>query len=267
MKVIVAEQEFYIDGYLKNALDTAKKEIRNDWDMVFVGDGQEGSGKSVLVMQCAKYCDPTLTIDNFAFTPNMFRKKIMDASQYQAIIYDEAHSGLNSRATMTSINKSLVSMMTEIRQKNLFVFVVLPTFFDLDKYMALWRSRALLHVYTDDNFKRGYFAFYNVDRKKSLYILGKKMYKYNVVRPNFYGRFTNKYVVDEEEYRKYKRRYMASKASLKDDAHINKMLEEMLYERVVQADGLTHKQRINILKMSESTYYYKLKNWREKRAI
>ena len=96
-------------------------------------------------------------------------------------------------------------MLAECRQKNLFIFVVMPTFFDLDKYVALWRSRALIHVYTGSPFQRGFFCFFDVDKKKGLYVKGKKFYNYHMEKANFYGRFANQYVVDQEEYRQKKR--------------------------------------------------------------
>lgn len=190
-----------MDGYLKLAYDKAKKVILNDWDFVFLIDGMEGGGKSVLAQQGASYCDPTFCAERIAFTPEEFRDSVLSAKKYQAVIYDEAYTGLSSRGTMSDINKVLVQMLAEIRQKNLFVFIVMPTFFDLDKYVALWRSRALLHVYTDKGFGRGYFTFYNKERKKNLYINGKKFYSYGKPSPNFRGRFTNAYTVNEEEYR------------------------------------------------------------------
>jgi hypothetical protein len=68
--------EYYMDGYLKQNLDIAKKVITKDWDMLFVMDGSEGSGKSVLTMQSAYYCDSSLTLDRVVFTPLKFRKAI-----------------------------------------------------------------------------------------------------------------------------------------------------------------------------------------------
>lgn len=257
------EHEYYMDGYLQHAFDIAKKQIRNDWDFLFVYDGVEGSGKSVKAMQDAFYCDPGLCFDQYAFSPYQFKKAIQAAEKYKAIVYDEAHSGLNSRAAMSMINRSLVSMLTEIRQKNLFVFIILPTFFDLDKYVALWRSRALIHVYSKENFERGYFAFYNVDRKKQLYLKGKKLYQYNAAKPNFVGRFTNHYTLDQEQYRDVKFQALHKKEKSTDDAEVQKVVHEMFYKRVMQAEGLTHAQRISVLQMPESTYFYKLKQMRE----
>lgn len=257
------KHEFYMDGYLQNALDITKKEIKNDWDFVFVVDGVEGSGKSVFAMQCAFYCDPDLSFDRYCFSPYQFKKAIQSAEKFQAVVYDEAHSGLNSRAAMSMINRSLVSMLTEIRQKNLFVFIILPTYFDLDKYVALWRSRALLHVYTSNSFQRGYFAFFNVDRKKQLYVKGKKMYKYGAAKPNFIGRFTNHYPLSQKEYRKLKFNSLQKKENKQDDAEMQKALHSLLYKRVMEDETMTHRQKMNVLNMPESTYFYKLKQWRE----
>lgn len=197
-------EQYYMDGYLKDNLDTAKRIVREDWDVFGVFDGTEGAGKSVLAQQVAKYCDPTLDLSRIVFTPTQFKKAVREAKKYQAIIYDEAYGGLGSRGTMTQVNMTIVKMLTEIRQKNLFLFIVLPSIFDLDKYAAIWRSRFLIHIYADRDFKRGYFAFYNAEQKKLLYLLGKKYYDYNKPRPAFVSNFPNHYTVDELAYKKKK---------------------------------------------------------------
>jgi hypothetical protein len=196
--------DMYIDGYLKSNYDIAKDVIKKDWDMIFAVDGAEGSGKSVLAMQGAYYLDNTFNIDRVCFTPDEFKNAVGKAKKYQAIVYDEAMKGLNSRQALFLINITLIHMLAEIRQKNLFIFIVLPCFFELDKYVAIWRSRALLHVYTGKNFERGRFAFFNYDKKKKLYVSGKKTYSYSKPPANFIGKFTNYYPIDEKEYRKRK---------------------------------------------------------------
>ena len=252
----VTNKNYYMDGYLKNALDTAKKVIRKDWDMVFAVDGSEGTGKSVISQQIAYYCDPSLTNDQIVFTPNTFRQAITKAKPYTSVIYDEAYTGLSSRATMSMINRTLISMLAEIRQKNLFVFVVMPTFFDLDKYVALWRSRALIHVYIGDNFQRGYFAFYNSKKKKDLYINGKKFYNYSKPRPNFVGRFTNFYTVDEKEYKKNKRNSLIDREKRKEEEIIKRQIEDALFERLQDLkENIPHSLKRKILSLPESTYY------------
>jgi len=262
------ENEYYLDGYLKQNLDVAKSVIKKDWDMIFCVDGNEGSGKSVLAQQCAFYCDPNLSINNIVFTPGEFKKAIMSSPKYSSIVYDEAYTGLNSRATMSLINRILVSMLAEIRQKNLFVFVVMPCFFDLDKYVAIWRSRALLHIYTGDNFMRGFFAFYNADRKKNLYIIGKKFYEYKNPHPNFRGRFVNCYMVDETQYRQKKRYSLTDREKIVENKAREQELNELLFQRVVEVgEEVSHADKMRILKMPESTYFWKLRRMNQNKEL
>lgn len=254
-----------MDGYLKKNLEMAKGVIKKDWDMVFIVDGAEGSGKSVMAQQAAYCVDSTFNIDRIVFTPYAFRKAILASKRYQAIVYDEAYTGLSSRATMSLINRTLVSMLAEIRQKNLFVFVILPSFFDLDKYVALWRSRALIHIYTGQNFQRGFFTFYNAEKKKILYIEGKKYYSYNKPKANFYGRFSNHYVIDEQLYRKLKKEALVKREKGAEEQHIKQQVQDDLFNRLMESEvDMTHEKKIALLAIPKATYYWKLKRWREK---
>lgn len=253
-----------MDGFLKHNLDTAKKIITKDWDMLFAIDGAEGSGKSVFAMQMAYYCDNSFNIDRVVFTPKSFREAIQQAKPYQSVVYDEAYTGLSSRATMSLINRTLVKMLAEIRQKNLFILVVMPTFFDLDKYVALWRSRALVHIYTGKNFLRGFFAFFNVDRKKNLYVYGKKFYNYNKVKANFIGRFANYYVIDKEEYRKKKRGALVEREEKADQEAIKLEAQNQLFRNYINLEP-RYKERVpnyivaKLMGISEQWFYRKIK--------
>lgn len=261
--VIVTDKKYYMDGYLKSNLEIANKVVNEDWDMLFVIDGLEGGGKSVMAQQMAYFNDKSLNIDRICFTPEEFRAAIKKAEKFQAVIYDEAITGLSARGTMSLINKTLTSQLAQIRQKNLFVYIVLPTFFDLDKYVALWRSRALLHVYTQENFKRGYFKFYNYERKLQLYVNGKKYYNYSNPKPNFFGRFTKGYIVDEAEYRKKKA--MAEDVSEEKAEEIDKELfKKILFTRLQQPEiDITNAMKAKILGVSEGTFYNWLRDFSE----
>ena len=261
------KDEYYMDGYLKTNMDTANAIIKKDWDMVFIVDGGEGGGKSVLSQQCAKYNDSTFNIDRIVFTPKTFRDAIINAEKYQAVVYDEAYTGLSARATMSLINRTLISMLAEIRQKNLFVYIVMPTFFDLDKYAALWRSRALIHVYTSDGFERGYFAFFNKDRKKDLYILGKKFYAYGKPKANFHGRFTNHYTVNEEEYKEKKRNSLLAREKKGEEESVKQEVMAQMFERLVDLKGMTNLQKSKALGISEAYYYIMLKRWKNEQGM
>jgi hypothetical protein len=261
-------QEFGMDGYLKSNLDIAKDVIKQDWDMVFCVDGSERSGKSVFAMQAAYYCDTTLNLDRIAFTPYEFKKAVLSAKQYQAIIYDEAFTGLSSRATMSLINRTLVEMLAEIGQRNLFVFVIMPTFFDLEKYVALWRSRGLFHIRTGENFKRGIFDFYNVDRKKDLYVNGKKFYNYRCEKPNFFGVFPNKYVLDEQAYRLKKKRSLMNKVVESEDKEIQSRVLAELQKRIFEHfDEMSQKIKLVLLQCASTTLYRNYEMWKEEKSL
>lgn len=246
----------YIDGYHKQNLDVARKIVKKDWDMVFVYDGYEGTGKSVKCMQDAYYCDPTLTLDRITFNPDDFKKAVMSANKYEAVVLDEAYGGLSSRGAMSGINKAITQMLTVIRAKNLFIFIVLPTFFDLDKYVALWRSRALIHVYTGADFKRGFFEFYNKDKKKMLYVTGKKLYNYSGVKPNYRASFTNHYVVDEAEYRKKKEETSMTESVGETLIHrkaVASVRNDIIHSLNTADIGLTVDQKAKILRVTRQT--------------
>lgn len=198
-----AKEDVYMDGYLKKNLELAKKAMSKDYDMVICVDGAERSGKSVIAQQIGIYLDPTLTIDRITFTADDFKNKIREAKNFQCVILDEAMQALFSRASMSKTNINVVRLLAECGQKNLIIILVLPSFFALDMYAAVHRSRCLIHVYTH-GLQRGYFKFYGNKNKKILYLGGKKFYHYGAGKPNFKGRFTNTYVVDETEYRKKK---------------------------------------------------------------
>jgi len=205
---------YYLDPKLKQNLD--EKLIpslkKKDKDAVICIDGAEGSGKSTLAFQIGKYVDPTLNLSRIVFDADGFRKAIFKAKKGQCVIFDEAFTGFSSRSSLSAINRALVSLMMQMRQKNLFVIIVLPTFFLLDKYVALFRTKVLIHVYENKGI-RGYFRVYNKKKKKLLYLMGKQTYSYGsksgkYVHTKFKGRFYGVFAIGdekcEEEYRKKK---------------------------------------------------------------
>jgi hypothetical protein len=198
---------FYMDGGLKERLDSNVKDKAKskDKDFVFIIDGTEGSGKTTFCNQIGKYLDPSLNLNRFCMNPNEFKHEISIAEKGQVVIYDEAYTGFSSRGALSEINSQLVSMMMEMRQKNLIVFIILPTFFLLDKYVALWRAKGLFHIY-EKRGQRGFWVFYNQRKKKLLYLKGKKEYSYKGVKSSFRGRFLGTWLIgkDDTEYRKKK---------------------------------------------------------------
>ncbi len=201
------ERELWVAPIVAGELDKVKKRVlKKDRDWVCVIDGEEGVGKSVLAQQIAKYLDPKFTIEDIVFNSDEFLKKIKDpkTKKGKAIVLDEAFSAASSRSSLSEVNRAMIGVATEMRQKNLFIILCIPSFFDLDRYFALWRCRALFHVYFSEEDDRRYIIF-SKDQKKFLYLTGKKTYSYNKPRSNFPPfTFSNFYTVDEEDYRKKK---------------------------------------------------------------
>ena len=195
----------YCDGKLYENIKKMRDTVNTkDMDRVIPVDGTEGSGKSVFAQQLAILLDPTFNIDRMCMTSEEFITAVTSAKKGQAIVFDEAFTGLSSRSSLSGINKLIVSMMMEMRQKNLFVIIVLPTFFLLDKYVAIFRSRELFNIYMYKG-KRGFWRVFNSHKKKYLYLRGKKELNYDIkIKPCFKGRFLDKYTIDEQAYRKKK---------------------------------------------------------------
>lgn len=250
MKVKIGTYELFVDKLLQENLEKLLKKIKKDWDFVFCVDGREGSGKSVFTFQLAFYLtNGKFSLNDIAYTPEEFMEKVIHAEPYSAIVYDEAMTGLMGRSAMGTVNKMLVKMMAEIRQKNLFVFIVLPSIFDLDRTIAMWRTSGVFHIYTDENLNRGYWAYWNYNDKKKLIVEGKKYYSYRKPFPTFHGRFTNFYPFDKEEYKKIKKAALDRRL---DDAKKgkNEMMSHFFTEFI---NALHQEEGISLKRISELT--------------
>lgn len=197
---------YHIDKNILKRWDKLKngRLIKQDEDRVYLVDGRERTGKSVFTFQQAKYIDPSFNLDKVCFSPDDFLKAIRTADKGQVIVFDEAFRGLSSKAGQSKVNKAIVQAMMEMGQRNLVVFIVLPTFFLLEMYAAVLRSNCLFHIYKDKKGQRR-FRIYNYSQKSVLYQVGKKKgFSYKFPRVKLRGSFFNKYAIDELSYRNKK---------------------------------------------------------------
>ena len=174
------------------------------------------SGKSLWTIQQSAYIDPTF-IERFmndepaiCFTPEetleAIKKTTSTSKITKCIMFDEAFRGLSSRSVLSKTNKIIVQALMEMGQKNLVLFIVLPSFFLLDSYPAVLRSNALIHIerpkqrstQSGRNFK-----VYNYSKKAWLRSTGKLAWNYPV-KTKFRGRFFGKYPGGEEFEKKYR---------------------------------------------------------------
>ena len=121
--------KFYLDPRLRKDLDKVKLSLEEkDKDFVMCVDGSEGGGKSTMAFSIGKYMDPTLNLDRIVFDAEQFKEAIFKAKKGQCVVFDEAFTGLSSRASLSAVNKALVGLLMQIRQLNLFIIIVLPSF-------------------------------------------------------------------------------------------------------------------------------------------
>lgn len=232
----------YMDGALHENLKILAKSIVRD--MTFLGilyssTLEVGTGKSVLAQQIAeayteqvniihkdKLAEPiTFTTKNIVFRPKDLMERAFQVPKYSCILLDEwedAHY-------WSELGTTFRQFFRKCRQLNLFILCIIPNFFQLPMGYAISRSVFAVDVRFAGEFERGYFSFYNFNRKKDLYIRGKKTYNYGVCQPNFSGRFLDGYAVGEEAYReaKYKDMLEAEEDAETKQPTITQLKQEM----------------------------------------
>jgi len=199
---------YYMSNSVYRQLLRAKKRVlKGKSDRVIIIDGREGTGKSTLTMQLAYAVDPTFNINRICFKWEEFYKKGRALGKGKAILFDEAHDGLSSKSALSKQNKQLVQFLMEVRQRNLFIFIVLPSIFLLEKYVAIFRSQVLFHTYIGvKNYDKRFYKIYSYNKKKLLYLFGKNFMDYSKPKiPKSY-RFYSKLPpsIKREEYDKLK---------------------------------------------------------------
>ncbi len=221
---VTEKSEYYIAKSVKRQLIKSAKRIReSNCDRVFVLTGREGSGKSTLALQFAAFVDPTFCLEDIVFTASAFEKRIRTCDKYKAVVFDECFNGLSSSGNLSKENKKMLRLLQECRQRNLFIFLVLPSFFLLSTYPALFRSDALFNVLVSKkNYNLRYYKIYNYEVKRKLYLMGKPMMDYS--KPYIYRnhRFFAKIpkAINEKEY-------LAKKLkAFRDDGEMAELEEE-----------------------------------------
>lgn len=200
----------YIDGTLYENLKVIAKTIVND--MTFLGiisssTLEVGTGKTVFTQQVAEAyiglvnqyhkLNLEFTMNNVVFRPKELIERAFKLPKYSVIILDE----WDDLHYWSELGISLRQFFRKCRQLNLFIICIIPNFFQLPINYAISRSLFFVDVKFTGKFERGYFDFYSFTRKKTLYLKGKKTHNYQVIRPEFAGRFLDGYAVDEKVYK------------------------------------------------------------------
>jgi len=207
--------------------------LKKDFDYVCVVTGKVGLGKSVFAQQIAKFFDEDFTLDKVCFSADEFIKVTTECPKGSAVILDESFESLNTKVGMSPDFLKIINHLSIIRQRNLFLILVLPDFFDLNKTVALNRSHHLFYVYGEKFGDRGDFEVFSSDNKRMLYIKGGKFRDYRAWKPNFRGHFSNSRVLDRIEYENKKKKH----------------LQEQLKQLTPYQTGLEVKREIKLVKL------------------
>lgn len=232
---------FTIDLNVKNALDIAKDRVLNrNYDYLCCTAGFSGVGKSTfIIFTAAPYCCPWFDLSYVAFTADQFIEICNNAPRNSAVVLDECFEALNSRTGMSKEFLKIFNHLQIIRQRNLFIFLNLPNFFDLNKNVALFRINHLFVCYENQKTgKRGGVLGFGRDTKRTLYVKGSKYCDYNAVRANFRAEFRpNKHLYDGKIYEKMKLKHLLDQ---------NKKIDDPISAREDRANFLTDNVIINL---------------------
>ena len=187
----VEKSDFWIDKALLEKLKSIKMIQEKEWDAVILIDGKERSGKSTIGMICGWYLsNQTLTEDNFAKGLSDIANKISKLPDKSVLIVDEGSMIFSSRDSSVQAQKKLMKILDVVGQKRLVFIICLPCFFDLNKTIAVRRSLFLCHVYPDEKYDRGQYAFWGEKSKAKLYRYGKKDFdSYQFPKAEFLGEY------------------------------------------------------------------------------
>jgi hypothetical protein len=253
----------YFDETLYENLKILAKKITDDmtWlgiissSTLEVGTGKTSFATQILeayldLVRQAHGIDNRLTMKNIVFKPNDLIERAFKVPKYSVVLVDEWEDA----TYWSQLGMSLRQFFRKCRQLNLFIIIIIPNFFQLPRQYAISRSIFFIDVKFEGEFERGYFDFYTFEKKRELYIRGKKNEDYKVVHPNFRGRFTKGYAVEEDEYRKAKLRDLAEEELTKDKLDPKKMRADLFYKVYSNLKGkVTMESLANAFGVSDRT--------------
>lgn len=158
------EKMFYKHDYRSlTILLNIHAHLKIDYDYLLVVVGDTGTGKSIwclhLLEEWYKFVlsqkiSKELAVQ-MASDYKVWLKNFQELSAFDMNIYDEGATTLDSKAHMTKLSRHLSKLFNVFRAKKFFSVIVLPSFFDLNKYFREKRLRGL--VWID---KRGHYKFF-----------------------------------------------------------------------------------------------------------
>lgn len=222
---------FSIDDTLASNLDMAIKRNQTRWDYVGIITGLPGAGKSVFSTFAARYCCEWFDDKYIAFDADEFIEICDKAPEYSSVVLDESYKDLNSKAGMAGDFQKIINYLQLVRQKHLFIFLILPDFFSLNKHIAIFRSSHLYVVHVD-NSDDTMVSVFDRNSKKDLYILGKQFMNYRAVKSNFHFKTPAKpshgNIIDQEKYNERKKKHLLQQGKDQEGFTKDKAIKDRL---------------------------------------
>lgn len=227
-------------------LEDIKRAPKQELQSVILITGRVGVGKSKLAQDLAYYLDPTFDIDRIVWNSEDLITRALQLGPGSAIVFDEARESTDSTQALSEKNRRLGLFLDTVRSRCLFIILIQPSPWSFQMSFFTEASDCHFHVKKVRNdkydrndpeslpFERGWYDFYNFDKKKQLYISGKKWRVFKKsIKPSIPGcKFGSRWIVDKAEYQKRKD---AAVALLNQEAEANKIKEEMGKETRVSA--------------------------------
>ena len=261
-------KKFKLHERLKNKLDNIKMVQKKGWDAAVLIDGIEGSGKSTLGLTCAYYLsDGKFELKDICTGSNDAIAKLDQVKEGGVLLIDEGSLLFSSTDSMRREQKQLIMILNVIRQKRIALIIVSPSFFRLNRYIAVDRTRFLIHVYTKEDLKRGRFTYFGQKKKNKLYELGKKNFNsYAKPRANWNGTFID-FNPFGEEYAKVKKQSLKEALNPEKKALEPKKIQQLAKIKMIQiiTPNLPIKNKSELAKAMEidRSSFYKYLNTRE----
>lgn len=193
----------YISQNLAANLDIYSKKIVDDmhFALIISGNDSVGNGKTTLATHAGCYLtwkinkshkiENTFTHRNMVFKAKDLVKRSFELPKYSVLVLDEGDD--LTEHGMKETAREIKKYFRKCRQLNQILILILPSFFELPRFYALARSHCLMNVKFKGEFDRGYFDFYGPQKKKYLYLKGKKDWDYAITSSDFAGRFFGSY--------------------------------------------------------------------------
>lgn len=247
--------EIHID--LKNICDEGIKAISNDFDNIWAITGMEGSAKSTFVITnimtyICHVLGTSFTVDNICFNVEELDKAIDTLPVGSVISLDEFVLMGSSDESMTRLQRLLRKKFTLIRKKRLFIFLVMPSIYMMNKYFAIARTRYLLHCVLE-GCARGTVRYYGYGKKNYMVVNGRKHFTYDGFKYDRQFRFLDlrnnelvgQHIIDWQEYEKKKDKALKSlgrdEQEVKEDNKLKR--QEITEESLAQRNALFRKVR------------------------